>query len=193
MAQISHSWGQKSKPPLPSKGMHNPGRLCYRNGVLQALLHIPKFVNWIEQAHPVVPYRRCSTASAALYIGCLQSVGAKEMSSKHWPIFRLLFGMVSSLFRRSFRHAKLCTAGWIAQGQQDANHFYIWLVATLQQQLPAYVLILSSTLHPPNTDIGAERIGRSKQCSPYRRRIKCNARGASTYLWERVAPIPLTG
>lgn len=31
--------------------MQNPGVLCYRNSVLQALLHSPKFVNWLEEDH----------------------------------------------------------------------------------------------------------------------------------------------
>ena len=43
-----------------SRGLVNPdGTQCYRNSVLQALLHIPKFLNWLEGQHTNANCRLC--------------------------------------------------------------------------------------------------------------------------------------
>jgi ubiquitin C-terminal hydrolase len=48
-------------PPRPgcskSKGLANPRLLCFRNAVLQCLLHVPEFVRYLSRAE------RCSEAS----------------------------------------------------------------------------------------------------------------------------------
>ena len=47
--RISSAWaGMKASS---QQGMFNPGVLCYRNSLLQALLHQPKFVHWIVRSH----------------------------------------------------------------------------------------------------------------------------------------------
>src|ERR1700709_1039233 len=38
-------------PISSQKGMDNPGTLCYRISLFQALFHQPQFVNWLLQYH----------------------------------------------------------------------------------------------------------------------------------------------
>lgn len=49
--QISAKWGRQALRPTKSRGLANPGNLCYQNSLFQSLLHIPKFVNWLEIHH----------------------------------------------------------------------------------------------------------------------------------------------
>jgi uncharacterized UBP type Zn finger protein len=48
--RISKLWTARitRQSRLP-RGLRNGGNTCYRNSVLQTLLHLPKFVNWIMQ------------------------------------------------------------------------------------------------------------------------------------------------
>jgi hypothetical protein len=48
---ISKKWkiARRSKHP---RGLVNPRNTCYRHGVLQPLLHLPRFVNWIKKHNP---------------------------------------------------------------------------------------------------------------------------------------------
>lgn len=57
--------------------MRNPGELCYRNGALQALLHMPKFINWIEDAHPV-----CSIPQVPDCVAC----ALHRLSTVYWGV-----------------------------------------------------------------------------------------------------------
>lgn len=46
---------------LPSSTpLRNHGNRCYRNAVLQALLHIPKVVNWMEIEHKDCTIHDCT-------------------------------------------------------------------------------------------------------------------------------------
>lgn len=49
-AEISDVW--KGAVILKQPGFKNlTGALCYRNSLLQSLLHIPKFINWLRKSH----------------------------------------------------------------------------------------------------------------------------------------------
>ena len=63
MSDISAIWHRQSAGPTPSRGLQNTQNLCYRNSVLQALLHVPKFVNWLEQDHSSCTIARCVACS----------------------------------------------------------------------------------------------------------------------------------
>ncbi|KAI4134209.1 MAG: hypothetical protein LQ347_001720 [Umbilicaria vellea] len=129
-AQISSSWGAKQRPPLPSKGMRNPGQLCYRNGVLQAVLHIPKFVNWIENVHPV-----CSVPPVPNCVAC----ALHRLSTVYWGV-----GSIQPALTHFWTVAQ--QAGWQHTGQSDADQFYLWLLGTLQTQLQAEQFRLDALL-----------------------------------------------
>jgi hypothetical protein len=52
---------RKSRRP---RGLTNGGNTCYRNSVLQTLLHMPKFMNWIMQHNEPLQNWPCGTAPA---------------------------------------------------------------------------------------------------------------------------------
>jgi len=50
---LSRSWEYffKIQPGLRSQGLDNPGPVCYRNSAVQVLMHVPIFLNWLEEDH----------------------------------------------------------------------------------------------------------------------------------------------
>ena len=54
----SPSWGN-AVGNSQSKGIRNPGNLCYRNSTLQGLVHSPKFVNGLKREHVNCKRPRC--------------------------------------------------------------------------------------------------------------------------------------
>jgi hypothetical protein len=46
------------------RGLENAGNTCYRNAVLQSLLHLPKFLNWVMQHNESRQNWPCRTAPA---------------------------------------------------------------------------------------------------------------------------------
>ena len=76
MLQINHissKWHRQatgSAGPTPSRGLDNPGTLCYRNSIIQALLHAPKFVYWLENSRHDCTVRKC--VACALRALCIR-------------------------------------------------------------------------------------------------------------------------
>lgn len=69
---ISSKWENKSLHSSASIGFENRGVQCYRNSVLQALLHVPKFVNWL-----IVEHRNCNVR------GCI-ACRLRVLCQKYW-------------------------------------------------------------------------------------------------------------
>lgn len=146
--------------------MRNPGQLCYRNGALQALLHMPKFINWIEDAHPVCsipPVPDCVACALHRLSTVYWGVGNVQPALAHfWAVAQHGEFLCS---RGSFRDADFCTAGWQHIGQSDADDFYLWLLATLGTQVQAYVTYLSPDGLSTTTNSDAGSSFGSKRCS----------------------------
>lgn len=72
--QVSDGWpsGVVKRTNKNSRGMHRVGNGCYRISALQALLHLPKFMNWIND-HNVTQrgkiHNPCTTATTMSHNG----------------------------------------------------------------------------------------------------------------------------
>ena len=71
-SKVSSDWDTKSFRVATSTGFQNRGMLCYRNSVIQALLHTPKLVNWLVHFHNRCDIRFC--------VACK----LKELSLNYW-------------------------------------------------------------------------------------------------------------
>ncbi|KAI9815726.1 MAG: hypothetical protein M1827_002122 [Pycnora praestabilis] len=127
---VSSQWGRQREAGLRPQGMRNPGVLCYRNSSLQALMHIPKFVNWLEQDHNDL--RQCHIQN------CL-ACSLRTLCGAYWnervdsaEIQRVLRGFWDVVGR-----VRLTGARWTYHGMQDADEFFQWLLIRLQEQLSA--------------------------------------------------------
>jgi uncharacterized UBP type Zn finger protein len=58
-----------------TKGLRNPGLLCYRNSVLQCLLHVPEFFRFLDKAD------RCPTPGDGCVFCALRSIALQYWTS----------------------------------------------------------------------------------------------------------------
>lgn len=145
---FSSQWQANESKLWKSKGFWNPGNLCYRNSVLQALLHAPHFVKWLRCTHSECPLEGtglCVACQLRLLAGhywegrpegygldktladledCLRSTAGKLSRPK--VVTGILIGHVA--FRQ---------AGFDWRAQQDAPEYYGLLVAAIQENNPA--------------------------------------------------------
>ena len=50
--RVAKKWaGCKSNKPFQSRGFKNPGNFCYRNSMLQCLVHLPEFCDYLTKIH----------------------------------------------------------------------------------------------------------------------------------------------
>lgn len=111
-------------------GFRNRNNSCYINSLVIALLHVPKFVNWLEQAH------QSSTCPVPHCVACALT----NLSLAYWatePDHRSVeLKMVA--FRRVIHNASTTeNPGWSKSNQihqHDVQEFYSWLLAKLREQ-----------------------------------------------------------
>ena len=116
--EISARWQRQSASPSPPKGFSNAHVMCYRNSMIQALLHVPKLVNWLEDYHDTCPKENRCTICAF-----------QRLSLHYWqthPNSKDVNQSMASLTANLKTTATLRTWRW--GRQQDANEFYMFLV-----------------------------------------------------------------
>lgn len=134
------------RPNRPSQGLSNPGNLCYRRSVLQALLHLPTFVHWIGGNHVHVKLsepQRSGGKKHSLQIksstsACL-ACALRSLSYEYWhnnskgtlrQALRDFDRAVSAIGPNS-------TPRWSATGsltQADAHEFLYWMLQVLENK-----------------------------------------------------------
>ena len=138
---------QWSQPGCPSQGLPNPGNLCYRRSVLQALLHLPVFVHWIGGNHSHIKSaepqksggKRQSLAGGRSSSSACLACALRSLSYEYWhdsskgalrQELRAFDHAVSVLGPRS-------TPRWSAAGsltQADAHEFLYWMLQVLENE-----------------------------------------------------------
>ncbi|KAL9124780.1 MAG: hypothetical protein Q9217_005923 [Psora testacea] len=116
--EISAEWDSRWAGAMNSRGFQNPHVMCYRNSIIQALLHAPKFVNWLQSCHAECPFRSYCTVCALRHL-CLHywdpTYQPKTVAQRMAHFSATLRG--TATFAR-----------WSWCEQQDANEFYLYLV-----------------------------------------------------------------
>ena len=72
---VSEKWNKKAGSKRP--GFKNPDVLCYRHSLFQALLHIPKFVNWLTEYHK---FEDCCSENQARCVAC----ALRDLANLYW-------------------------------------------------------------------------------------------------------------
>jgi len=65
IAKISKNWPNRAAGKK-SQGLYNSGNYCYRRTVMQSLLHIPIFLNWLDGHPPAKPPATQASAAQAV-------------------------------------------------------------------------------------------------------------------------------
>lgn len=137
-------WPQSGRP---SQGLPNPGNLCYRRSVLQALLHLPAFVHWICSNHSHIKSaepqksggKRQSLAAGKSSSSICLACALRSLSYEYWHSsskgvirqeLRNFDRAVSALGPRSIPK-------WSASGsltQADAHEFLYWMLQVLENE-----------------------------------------------------------
>ncbi|KZF20703.1 cysteine proteinase [Xylona heveae TC161] len=139
---ISKSWnsaytGQGAKGgPLSSQGMPNDNAaMCYRRSTMQALMHVPMFVNWLEQKHQSGRCMRGGKSCLACQLRLLKEAywqrsgpGGLSQSQHRQQIYRAVKALDVLCRKVGWRHP--------SSEQQDAQEFLLWMLDTIREQLP---------------------------------------------------------
>ena len=134
------------QPSRPSQGLFNPGNLCYRRSVLQALLHLPAFVHWIGGNHshikPTEPQKssgkRHSLSTKSSNSACL-ACALRSLSYEYWhnPSKSALHQALRDFDRAVSSIGPNSTPKWSATGtltQADAHEFLYWMLQVLENK-----------------------------------------------------------
>ncbi|KAI9764193.1 MAG: hypothetical protein M1835_007634 [Candelina submexicana] len=162
---ISPHWGRQRSANLRSQGMPNwNGVLCYRHSGLQGLLHVPKFVNWLEQEH---------TGDSCAMTNCL-ACALRSLSEVYWWSPPPTSDIQREAIRKALKRIDVVASrlGWYTSTRrpnqhQDAEEQIRWLLLTLQNQLPhAASSTLSSlfTINLLSTITCADRTSTRRKC-----------------------------
>ena len=112
----------KSKTlPAPSQGLFNRGVMCYRNSILQTLLHVPSFIEWLEQHQPHERQNYHCTICALRQLAAVfwsQAHSTKDVTQN--------VNSLETVLRNGTIFSK-----WRWGRQQDANEFYLHLVSAM--------------------------------------------------------------
>lgn len=97
VARIPAAWERQANLNLAPTGLDNPDFRCYQNGVIQCLLHAPKFINWIETHSQDCKYANC--------IAC----ALRNFSQMYWSQSRssLTVDVTLTTLRDTIRQSKL--------------------------------------------------------------------------------------
>ena len=117
-SEISARWQRQSASPSPPKGFSNAHVMCYRNSMIQALLHIPKLVNWLEDYHDACPKENRCTICAFQRLSLLYWQTHPNSKDVNQSMAALTANLKTTATLRTWRWGR----------QQDANEFYMFLV-----------------------------------------------------------------
>ncbi|KAF7960028.1 hypothetical protein EAE96_001628 [Botrytis aclada] len=116
-------------PSNAQRGLSNvTGYACYRNSLLQGLLHLPKFFNFLIDQHPVetcdIPKRDCLACSLSL------------LSSKYWTVDVPSKDITPILRKLEVQCKRL---GWYPgpSGQGDPHEQITWMLEKIEEQIKA--------------------------------------------------------
>ncbi|KAM0177789.1 hypothetical protein ACHAPF_004052 [Botrytis cinerea] len=145
-------------PSNAQRGLSNvTGYACYRNSLLQGLLHLPKFFNFLFDQHPVetceISKRDCLACSLSL------------LSSKYWAVDVPSKDITPILRKLEVQCKRL---GWYPgpSGQGDPHEQITWMLEKIEKQIKAssvasmqsiMQLVLSSRIkcdHCNNVSVG---------------------------------------
>ncbi|CZT42267.1 uncharacterized protein RSE6_02126 [Rhynchosporium secalis] len=123
-ADVRRDWDRM--PVASQQGFENiTGAICYRNSAVQALFHIPGFVNWVmDHLQP----EKCSAANKNLCVSCC----LYSLATKYWEGSK-----VAETWRRF--NTILRRRGWgvdAGNGQADAGEQLIWIFDAMSKELP---------------------------------------------------------
>ncbi|RAL61542.1 hypothetical protein DID88_009581 [Monilinia fructigena] len=109
------------------RGLANvTGVSCYRNSLLQGLLHLPKFFNFLVDQHPVEtcvnPRKDCLACSLSL------------LSSRYWTVGSPKKEIITMLKGLEVQCKRL---GWNPSGQGDPHDQITWMLERISQQITA--------------------------------------------------------
>lgn len=114
-------------PSSAQMGLQNPNVLCYRNSVLQALLHSPQIGNFLKKYHSP---DLCVSGEGESCVACsLLRVHTIYWSGKPVELRKEMVDLQKALVRNKWN------AG-ASNGQADPEEFLNWLIKTFRAQLP---------------------------------------------------------
>lgn len=122
--KIKSSW--IGMPSSAQKGIYNPAVLCYRNSLLQALLHAPKVVNWLRSYHRSKICIRDGISCVACHL--------LAVFNSYWGSTPKDLLQATKELDRVF-----ISTGWQdgrTGRQEDPEEQLVWLAKVLSQQLP---------------------------------------------------------
>ncbi|TQS35537.1 hypothetical protein Golomagni_04042 [Golovinomyces magnicellulatus] len=122
--KIKSSW--IGMPSSAQKGIYNPAVLCYRNSLLQALLHAPKVVNWLRSYHR----SKICIRNGILCVAC----HLLAVFNSYWGSTPKDLLQATKELDRVF-----ISTGWQdgrTGRQEDPEEQLVWLAKVLSQQLP---------------------------------------------------------
>ncbi|MCJ1249668.1 hypothetical protein MMC30_006894 [Trapelia coarctata] len=130
---IPKSWAESDKErkqnpgQLQTRGLRNKGNYCYRNGLLQGLIHQPVFSRWARWHHNTT----CTISNGQKCIAC----ALHNLITQYWNSNSNTLAPFSNQLDRF--HDNLNRAGWTRDsGQQDAHELYTRIYDSLFEQLP---------------------------------------------------------
>jgi hypothetical protein len=127
-----------------ARGLTRVGNTCYRNSVLQSLLHLPKFLNWImqhnesrqnwpcrlEDPNLSLPSKKLLEALGTEAMGCVPCL-LKRLITGYWG--NILLDQTGAPLALPFNHAcwshlHQLTRRWFIEptyvGQQDVDEYF---------------------------------------------------------------------
>ena len=125
---VRGQWLQQASRSSPSKGFFNRHVMCYRNSMIQALLHAPKLVNWMEECHPSCAQgNRCTICAL------------RSLSIQYWHPSYVAKDIDHKMdqLESNLRGTSAFTS-WSWRRQQDANEFFLHLVNSMIERHPKY-------------------------------------------------------
>ena len=123
---ISAQWLRQASGMSSSKGFFNRHVMCYRNSMIQALLHAPKLVNWLEEFHPP-----CAQESRCIICAL------RQLSLQYWQTSSVPQDLNQKMNQlESNLRGTLAFTNWTWSRQQDANEFFLHLVNSMIERHP---------------------------------------------------------
>ncbi|KAI9880480.1 MAG: hypothetical protein M1830_002832 [Pleopsidium flavum] len=148
---LSRSWEYfiRIPPGLRPQGLDNPGPLCYRNVAVQALMHVPIFLNFLEE------YHHPSDCQAKSCLACQ----LRSLKRAYWETYSNQDQHDHAvLVAYDAIHKSAKKLGWKepSDQQHDTRDFYAWMLNWLKAQLPQEQRELITAMFAIITDIRVE-------------------------------------
>ncbi|KAL8866394.1 MAG: hypothetical protein Q9174_006328, partial [Haloplaca sp. 1 TL-2023] len=137
---VGREWSLEDQAVIQGLGLENPKNRCYLNSVVIALLHVPKFSNWLKyhgergQQEHAQRFKKEDCAACALwavsnaYWQKLPDEASAKATKKEYGDFLKLIARVKPEKRKRWTK-------WKQNEQHDAADFYTWLRDLICDQL----------------------------------------------------------